>query len=138
MAARAQGGVICDSAALAEAGAGVRFTLGRGGVEVPAFAVRYRGVVHAYLNRCAHRGVELDWNPGEFFNGERDALVCATHGACYAPDTGACIGGPCRGGGLVKLAVIEKNSRVFLQDDDGASCAPSDHITGKDRDGQPT
>jgi len=138
VAARAQGGVICDSVALAEAGAGVRFMLDRGGVAVPAFAIRYRGVAHAYLNRCAHRGVELDWNPGEFFNGEHDALVCATHGACYAPDTGACIGGPCRGGGLVKLAVIEKNSRVYLQDDESAVCAPSGHTTGSDSDGQST
>ena len=123
MAACAQGGVICDSHALSEGGAGVRFMVAHRGARVPAFAVRYRGTAHAYLNRCAHRGVELDWAVGEFFNRERDALMCATHGASYAPDTGACIGGPCRGGGLVKLTVIEKNSRVLLQDAEATLCA---------------
>jgi len=93
------------------------------GLRVPAFAVRYRGTAHAYLNRCAHRGVELDWAAGEFFNREGSALMCATHGASYAPDTGVCIGGPCRGGGLVKLAVIEKNNRVLLQDAEATLCA---------------
>lgn len=122
MAARAQGGVICDSHALFEGGAGVRFTVEHRGLQVSAFAIRFQGAVHAYLNRCAHRGVELDWAAGEFFNRERDALVCATHGASYAPDTGMCLGGPCRGGGLVKLAVIEKNSRVLLQDADAIFC----------------
>ena len=116
MAAGAQGGVICDSDRLADGGNGVRFTVRYNGMPQPAFVVRFRGVVYAYLNRCAHRGVELDWNAAEFFNAERDALVCATHGASYQPDTGACIGGPCSGGGLVKLAVIEKNSRVYLED----------------------
>ena len=118
MVARAQGGVICDSHALAEGGTGVRFTVEHRGLQVPAFAIRFNGAVHAYLNRCAHRGVELDWAAGEFFNRERDALVCATHGARYVPDTGACTGGPCGGGGLVKLAVIEKNGCVLLQDAD--------------------
>ena len=123
MAACAQSGVICDSHALSEGGAGVRFMVDHRGARVPAFAVRYRGMAHAYLNRCAHRGVELDWAVGEFFNRERDALMCATHGASYAPDTGACTGGPCRGGGLVKLVVIEKNSRVLLQDAEATLCA---------------
>lgn len=134
MAARASGGVICDSAALQEGGAGVRFTVDRRGLRWPAFAVRFRGVAHAYVNQCAHRGVELDWTAGEFFDRERDALVCASHGARYAPDTGICVGGPCRGGGLVKLAVIEKNSRVLLQDGDAFVCAPPNDTTGASSD----
>lgn len=133
MAARAQGSMICESHALLESGTGVRFTVQYRGAPAAAFAIRYRGVVYAFLNRCAHRGVELDWNPGEFFSREHDALICATHGAAYAPDTGACRGGPCGGGGLVKLAVIEKNSGVFLQDDDIFVCAsPTDTGAGSD------
>ena len=38
-------------------------------------------------------------------------LLCATHGAAYAPDTGACAGGPCRGG-LVKIDLSEHGGVV--------------------------
>jgi nitrite reductase/ring-hydroxylating ferredoxin subunit len=105
--------LICPSAALIAGGDGVRFTIDRQGEKFPAFVVRHSDQVHAYVNRCAHRGVELDWTPGRFFDNERSYLICATHGALYHPESGACAGGPC-GGGLVKLAVIEKNSGVYL------------------------
>ena len=38
-------------------------------------------------------------------------LLCATHGATYAPDTGDCVGGPCRGG-LVKITLSEADGVV--------------------------
>lgn len=78
-----------------------------------AFVVRSGQHVYAYLNRCTHRDIELDWEPGKFFDVERRYLICATHGALYHPHTGICIAGPCNKG-LVKLAVIEKNSGVYL------------------------
>lgn len=117
--------VICASDALAEGGHGVRFTVEQNGERLAAFAVRYRGEVHAYLNRCAHRGVELDWNPGEFFDRERRTLVCATHDARYAPDTGVCNAGPCVGGRLVKLGVRERDQQVTLIEEDGLHLAHS-------------
>ena len=46
---------------------GPGFTLVRYGVEEAAFAIRFRGQVHAYFNRCAHVPVELDWQH-EFFD----------------------------------------------------------------------
>lgn len=110
----AAGRVICPSAALVDGGRGVRFAVNYAGETQPAFVVRYRGTAHAYLNRCAHRSVELDWEPGEFFSRFADALICSTHGALYHAESGACLHGPCNGGGLVKLAVIEKNSNVYL------------------------
>ena len=56
--------MICASGALQDGGDGVRFTVRRGEVELPAFVVRHGGVVHAYINRCAHVPIELDWLPG--------------------------------------------------------------------------
>ncbi len=107
-------GLICSSAALVDGGNGVRFTVrGAEGAAIPAFAIRHAHQVHAYVNRCAHRGVELDWDAGRFFDLERRYVICATHGVLYDPATGACRGGPC-GGGLVKLEVIEKNDGVYL------------------------
>lgn len=105
--------LICPSTALREGGDGVRFTVTLRGVDAPAFAVRYRERVYAYVNRCAHKGVELDWRPARFFDSDGRHLICATHGALYDPETGACAGGPCAGG-LVKLEVIEKNDHIYV------------------------
>lgn len=106
--------LICGSDALADSGDGVRFDLQRGDQTVPAFVVRYEGRVHAYLNRCAHMPMELDWTPGRFFDGEGLLLVCSTHGALYAPDTGACLGGPCAGS-LMRVEVEERSGSVYLK-----------------------
>jgi len=109
--------LICSSAALIDSGEGVRFEVERDGETVPAFAVRYEGQVHAYLNRCAHQTMELDWKPGRFFDAEGLLLVCSTHGAEYAPDTGACLAGPCSGS-LARLAVRERGGYVYLTEQD--------------------
>ena len=60
--------LICESGALQEKGRGVRFGVTLNGEQQPAFAVRYGGQVYAYLNRCAHVSVELDWAEGAFFD----------------------------------------------------------------------
>jgi nitrite reductase/ring-hydroxylating ferredoxin subunit len=105
--------LICASTALPDGGSGHRFWVLHAGARTPAFVVRYRGQAHAYLNRCTHRWVELDWDAGRFYSIDGRHLICATHGALYRPDTGACAGGPCSGG-LVKLELIEKNEGVYL------------------------
>ena len=106
--------VVCPSAALAESGDGVRFEVHRGGEAMGAFAIRHGGRVYAYLNRCAHIGVELDWQPGRFFDADCMVLICSTHGALYDPRTGACLGGPCRDGALTPIAVTEIDGEVVL------------------------
>lgn len=105
---------ICASDELIEGGRGVRFMVDRQGVREPAFVVRFGGRVHAYLNRCAHVPVELDWQQGEFFDHSGLYLICATHGALYAPESGLCLGGRCNGKGLVAVAVIEQDRLIFL------------------------
>jgi nitrite reductase/ring-hydroxylating ferredoxin subunit len=110
----AAGARVCESSALSDGGPGVRFDIERNGATVAAFVVRYRGKAYAYLNRCAHRFVELDWEPGRFFDFSSQYLVCATHGALYEPDTGHCAAGPCRGAKLVPLAVVEADGAVWL------------------------
>jgi nitrite reductase/ring-hydroxylating ferredoxin subunit len=107
--------MICASAALADSGDGVRFVVWVDGRSEPAFAVRYDGQVHAYLNRCAHMPMELDWKPGKFFDGDGLLLICSTHGAIYEPDSGRCLGGPCTGW-LVPVAVEERDGGIFVKD----------------------
>jgi nitrite reductase/ring-hydroxylating ferredoxin subunit len=108
--------LICASSDLEEAGPGVRFEVHRGGQTLPAFVVRWRGEAHAYLNRCGHVPVELDWQPGDFFDLSRLYLVCATHGALYDPATGACLGGRCQGRGLVLVPVQERGGGIYIEE----------------------
>ncbi|MDH3636929.1 MAG: Rieske 2Fe-2S domain-containing protein [Gammaproteobacteria bacterium] len=107
---------ICPSAELSECGLGVRFQLRIGGETIPAFVVRYNRCARAYINRCAHLSLELDLMPGRLFNRERRYLICATHGALYDPDSGACVDGPCRGNGLIPVEVEETDGMVLLTD----------------------
>ena len=108
------GEVICSVRDLIEGGRGVRFAVSMADGVLPAFAIRYHGVVHAYLNRCAHQAVQLDWNEGDFFSLDQEFLVCATHGARYHPASGACAGGRCNGKGLTALAVRTGDQDVML------------------------
>lgn len=110
--------VICASEALVDGGAGIRFTVERNGRTLPAFVVRSEGVAHAYINRCAHVGVELDWQEGQFFDPETGLLICATHGALYDPASGVCCEGPCRGGRLLPVPIVERNGYIELKQDD--------------------
>ncbi len=101
---------VCASEALADGGAGVRMAARESGGEAVVFFVRYDGNVYGYLNRCAHVPMELDWVEGQFFESSGLYLMCATHGAIYAPDSGRCVGGPCRGGKLRPLRVEERDT----------------------------
>lgn len=105
---------ICPSDALADGGKGVRFEVMANGERIPAFVIRYRGTAHAFLNRCAHLAVQLDWLGGDFFSADGQSLVCATHGARYHPASGACVGGRCQGKPLTALRVEERAGCVEL------------------------
>jgi nitrite reductase/ring-hydroxylating ferredoxin subunit len=109
--------LICASDALADGGPGVRFEVHRAGEALPAFAVRFRGMVRAYVNECQHQATELDWNPGEFFDAERLYLICATHGACYDPTSGVCIAGPCAGARLAPVAIRERDGGIYCAEE---------------------
>lgn len=106
--------VICASGDLVEGGKGVRFETVVEGETVPAFVVRFNGRACAYINRCAHVPIEMDWMEGEFFDDAGAYLICSTHGAVYAPDSGHCLGGPCVGKHLTPLPVLEKDGQVYL------------------------
>ncbi len=110
------GEVICATEELAEGGQGLRFSVTTPDGRLPAFAVRYHGVVYAYLNRCAHQEVQLDWNEGDFFSLDKEFLVCATHGARYHPATGACASGRCNGKGLTALPLCTRGQDIVLSE----------------------
>ena len=102
---------LCQSSELLDSGLAVPFDVVYAGQTCRAFAVRFEGQVQAYLNRCSHVAMEMDYQPDRFFDTEGRWLLCATHGATYAPDTGECVGGPCRGG-LIKITLSESQGVV--------------------------
>lgn len=109
--------LICARADLEEGGRGVRFEVRRMDQPQPAFVIRFGGLPRAYLNRCGHIPVELDYQPGDFFDPSRLYLICSTHGALYDPATGACLGGRCNGRGLTPLTVVEEGDGIYLLED---------------------
>lgn len=99
---------LCNSADLVERGTAVSFDVVYAGQTCLAFAVRFEGQVRAYLNRCTHVAMEMDMRPNEFFDSSRQFLMCASHGATHDPLSGACVGGPCRGGLIaIKLSEVD-------------------------------
>jgi nitrite reductase/ring-hydroxylating ferredoxin subunit len=104
MSAPAEVRVLADARRLGEA-EGVTFTVTLDGLERPAFAVRWRGVVRAWLNTCRHQQLPLDFGDAHFFDEAADAMVCCHHGARYRPESGVCVAGPCVGARLTPLAI---------------------------------
>jgi nitrite reductase/ring-hydroxylating ferredoxin subunit len=90
------------------------------GVDVPSstggfalIVMRQGERVFAYHNECPHAGRRLDYAPGRFL--VRDGrVICAVHGATFAVDSGACLGGPCRNG-LVPMPVDVVDGEVRLR-----------------------
>ncbi len=105
---------LCNSRDLLDGGLAVPFDVMYAGQTCRAFAIRFRGVVHAYLNRCSHVAMEMDWQPNRFFDDSGQWLLCSTHGAAYDPANGACKGGPCRSG-LVTVPLQEREGVVYWQ-----------------------
>ncbi len=109
---------ICASDGLTE-GKALRFILRNNSGEKPAFVVRHGGRAYAYINECQHLALELDWNPGDFFDLEKQHIICATHGALYQPETGECVSGPCKGARLSPVAIRELKGQINLADNMG-------------------
>jgi nitrite reductase/ring-hydroxylating ferredoxin subunit len=104
--------LLCRSCDLINSQLAVPFDVLYEGQSCRAFAVRHNNQVQAYLNRCAHIAMEMDYQPDRFFDESGKWLLCATHGAVYEPSTGQCVEGPCRKN-LVKIDLSETDSKVY-------------------------
>jgi nitrite reductase/ring-hydroxylating ferredoxin subunit len=90
---------------------GVRVPSTTGGFDLILLRLGER--VFAYHNECPHAGRNLDYAPGQFL--VRDArIICAVHGATFAVESGACVGGPCRSG-LVVMPIDVVDGEVRLR-----------------------
>jgi nitrite reductase/ring-hydroxylating ferredoxin subunit len=103
---------LCDSTEIEERGTAFVWDVLHFHEPMRAFALRIDGRVVAYLNRCRHVPVEMDWQPGQFLDSERRFIVCSIHGAAYDPEDGRCVGGPCGRSRLTELRVEEASGGV--------------------------
>ncbi|HVN84067.1 MAG TPA: Rieske 2Fe-2S domain-containing protein [Candidatus Binatia bacterium] len=97
-----------------------KFYLSRDGYEVECFVVNYQGVLHAWVNRCRHVPMTMDWIENQFFTEDGQFIQCATHGACYVPDTGECVSGPPIGKQLIRVPIEIAGTEVRAQCPDDA------------------
>ena len=104
-----------------------KFFLEVDGREVECFLVNWRGAHYAYVNRCRHVGMSLDWVENRFFDETGCWILCPTHGACYEPDSGACVEGPPIGKRLVRVPLKISGDGIYagIPDDleDVVECA---------------
>lgn len=96
-------------------GASKKFKIRRGEFESEALLVNYRGELFAYVNRCPHIGISLDWVDNQFFTVDQRYLMCANHGAVFEPPTGECVWGPCVGAALQRLELEIEGQKVFAR-----------------------
>ncbi len=120
---------LCLSSELEEKGKAMVFDVLHFHAPARAFALRFEGRVVSYLNRCVHVPTELDWLPGEFLDGDRALIICAIHGATYAPQSGHCVGGPCGSGKLTRIATVERDGEVWWQPTRDTRPAPATATT---------
>ena len=105
--------LLCAGDQLAERGTAFVFDVLHYREPARAFVLRFDGQVVAYLNRCLHVPTEMDWQHGEFLDGDREFIICSIHGAAYEPREGRCVGGPCGRGKLTALRVVERDGQVY-------------------------
>src|SRR5258708_9013193 len=77
-----------------KAGESMKFMLPVRGAEEECFVINFHGHFHAYVNRCRHVPMAMDWIDNQFFAEQGRYLMCQTHNAYFEPASGECIAGP--------------------------------------------
>ena len=90
------------------------FTLHHQGQRLDGFLLRWTGHIHAFVNRCPHTGVALNWLADQFFDVEVRYVQCSMHGALFEPDSGLCIHGPCLGQSLQAVPVRVEGDAIYV------------------------
>lgn len=96
-------------------GAARGFSINTGDVQQELFIVRRGNNLYAYLNRCPHTGVTLNWQPHQFMDLTGTVIQCSTHGAQFRIHDGFCTYGPCAGKFLTALTLMLDNGRIKIK-----------------------
>lgn len=98
-----------------EPGKSKKFKMKRGNRDLEAFLVNYQGNHFAFINRCPHTGIALDFVDNLFFSSDERYVMCATHGAVFEPPTGECIWGPCVGLSLQSCPMEISDGQIYVR-----------------------
>lgn len=90
-----------------------KFRLRCRGEAIEAVLLNYEGRLYAYVNRCRHISLSMDWVDNHFFSEDKRYLICANHGATYQPATGECVWGPCFGAFLQGVPLEISDGKIF-------------------------
>jgi nitrite reductase/ring-hydroxylating ferredoxin subunit len=90
-----------------------KFTLRCVGREVEGFVLNHDGTFYAYVNRCCHIPMTMDWVENQFLTEDAAFIQCATHGALYEPASGACVAGPPLGQCLTPIPLTVADGQIL-------------------------
>jgi nitrite reductase/ring-hydroxylating ferredoxin subunit len=91
-----------------------QFTLGSGEWPVRCFAVKSEQGIRAYVNRCAHMRLPLNYMPDQFLNYDNSLIQCYVHGALFSKENGYCLAGPCARASLASVPIRIVGDAVLL------------------------
>jgi nitrite reductase/ring-hydroxylating ferredoxin subunit len=98
-------------------GESIKFLMPIRGTDEECFLINFDGEFHAYVNRCRHVPMPMDWVDNQFFGEEGRYLMCQTHNAYYEPASGECIAGPSSACGkfLYRVPVEIKDAVIYAR-----------------------
>ena len=105
--------MLCTLAELEETGSR-GFAVGEGDWPLRGFIVKTPRGVAAYVNYCPHAGHPLNFRPHKFLTPDGSLILCGSHGALFARDSGFCVLGPCAGQSLTKIPIEVVSGFVML------------------------
>lgn len=76
------------------------------------FVVRRGDAVFGYVDRCPHAGLPLTQRLDDYLTPDGSLIACSWHGALFAAETGACVGGPCMGQALTPWPVEARDGAI--------------------------
>ena len=85
------------------------------------FVVRRNQRAFAYINRCPHMHIPLEWIPDQFLDYDGELIQCSTHGALFTIDKGHCVYGPCHGQALKTLPTEVRGDAIWIDLGDAAA-----------------
>jgi nitrite reductase/ring-hydroxylating ferredoxin subunit len=111
--APAPGTPLCRLDEIAD-GSGLEVTFGAGSEPFRVLLLRRGDTVWAYLNRCPHFSLPLNYEPQQFVTLDAEVIMCAHHAAFFRFDDGVCFDGPCMGASLeaIPLQRVADSLRV--------------------------
>ena len=76
------------------------------------FVVRRGEEVFGYVDRCPHMGLPLAKRLDDYLAPGGDLVLCSWHAALFEPETGLCVGGPCKGARLTPWPVHRREGTI--------------------------